>query len=457
MDLDKYIADEMAKYKGTGFAVKSSRLRRFFIRSVPCDQVHPNPMDEFCDPEIGPNYEIISKYRARLQNALENASKAEDLNLEPIVVERMYPDGYMIINGHHRWAAALMMGRPKIAVKIVNLTHENDIRKMISRGRNNRRVTLDLDEVVFGETDEWLLENPLSILLRDRYKERLRIGVPALFNFLSKNGYDIWVYSAEYYSMDYLKRLFRCYHAGVKGVVTGTGKKVTDAAGAEDRLKELLSEKYYFTLHIDNSMVLQTYGGTKEFRDYELSGDKSTWSQEIMKRVEEIEERERKLGEKMRVSFDLDEVLFVSPLTHKTEPELKFPYNRKYKERLRLGTPDLINSLRDMGYEVWIYTSSFRTENYIRGLFRHYGVELDGVVNATRHLKEVQKDNKETLPQKIPSRYRISLHVDDESVICSWGSTYGFSTYQLEAQDDEWKDKIIARAEEIRKNKITQL
>ena len=29
--------------------------------------------------------------------------------------------------------------------------------------------------------------------------------------------------------------------------------------------------------------------------------------------------------QKMRVSFDLDEVLFVSPNTHKTEPPLPFP------------------------------------------------------------------------------------------------------------------------------------
>ena len=28
---------------------------------------------------------------------------------------------------------------------------------------------------------------------------------------------------------------------------------------------------------------------------------------------------------KMRVSFDLDEVLFVNPETHKTEPRLPFP------------------------------------------------------------------------------------------------------------------------------------
>ena len=61
----------------------------------------------------------------------------------------------------------------------------------------------------------------------------------------------------------------------------------------------------------------------------------------------------------MRVSFDLDEVLFVSPNTHRTEPPLHFPFNRIYKERLRYGTPELINTLQSMGYEVWVYTSSF--------------------------------------------------------------------------------------------------
>lgn len=154
---------------------------------------------------------------------------------------------------------------------------------------------------------------------------------------------------------------------------------------------------------------------------------------------------------KMRVSFDLDEVLFVSPQTHKTEPPLGFPFRLIFKERLRQGTPDVIRTLQRMGYEVWVYTSSFRSERYIRTLFRLYGVRFDGIVNGHRHLREVQRDNKTVLPQKLPNRYRISLHIDDEAVICSLGPQYGFKAYQLDAQDDEWKEKIIARAEEIKK------
>ena len=114
--------------------------------------------------------------------------------------------------------------------------------------------------------------------------------------------------------------------------------------------------------------------------------------------------------EKMRVSFDLDEVLFVSEKTHKTEPPLRFPLNHFYKERLRLGTPDVVNTL--------------------------------------------QRNSKTVLPQKLPNRYRISLHIDDEAVICSLGAQYGCKTYQLYAQDDNWKEKIITRAEEVRKTVV---
>ena len=153
----------------------------------------------------------------------------------------------------------------------------------------------------------------------------------------------------------------------------------------------------------------------------------------------------------MRVSFDLDEVLFVSPQTHKTEPPLPGLLARLYPERLRLGTPNLIHSLQTLGYEVWVYTSSFRSEHYIRRLFHHYGVRFDGIVNGDRHLREVQGNRRETLPQKLPNRYRISLHVDDEEVICSLGRQYGFRAYQLFAQDDDWQEKIIARAAEVRR------
>lgn len=152
---------------------------------------------------------------------------------------------------------------------------------------------------------------------------------------------------------------------------------------------------------------------------------------------------------RLKVSFDLDEVLFVSPLTHKTEPALPFPLNIIFKERLRYGTPSLINELKRRGYEVWVYTSSYRTQRYIKCLFGLYGVRFTEIVNAQRHLEEVQRNRKEMLPQKLPNNYRISLHIDDEDVVVSYGKTYGFEVYQLNAHDDDWKEKILGRMEQI--------
>ncbi len=156
----------------------------------------------------------------------------------------------------------------------------------------------------------------------------------------------------------------------------------------------------------------------------------------------------------IKISFDLDEVLFVSPNTHKTEKELPFPLNKIFRERLRLGAPALINELQSRGYDVWVYTSSYRTEKYIKWLFRLYGVKFNYIVNAQRHLKEVQGNRKEILPQKLPSKYHISLHIDDEEVVCTYGRAYGFDVYQLNAQDDEWADKILDKMKIIERKKL---
>lgn len=159
---------------------------------------------------------------------------------------------------------------------------------------------------------------------------------------------------------------------------------------------------------------------------------------------------------RMRISFDLDEVLFVDPGNHKTEKILPFPFNRIFKERLRLGTPELIKGLQKEGYEVWVYTSSFRTARYIKNYFRCYGVRFDGIVNGQRHQAEVQRGHKDTMPTKLPNRYQISLHVDDESIVATYGKSFGFEVYQLDAQDDDWKEKIIARADQVKKMKQAQ-
>lgn len=149
----------------------------------------------------------------------------------------------------------------------------------------------------------------------------------------------------------------------------------------------------------------------------------------------------------MRVSFDLDDTLFVDPEKFRTENAPRFPFNKIYRERLRLGTVGLFKYLEEHDIEAWIYTTSFRSERYIRGLFRCYGIKLCEVVNGDRHVREVQRDSREALPSKYPGKYRISLHIDDDISVKQNGDTYGFRVHIVGAEDERWAEKIIARIE----------
>ena len=153
----------------------------------------------------------------------------------------------------------------------------------------------------------------------------------------------------------------------------------------------------------------------------------------------------------MIVSFDLDDTLFVSETRFEVEPELHFPRNLIYRDRLRKGTVELMHYIRENGIQLWIYTTSYRSERYIRGLFRAYGVKLDNVINGARHAREVQADHAESMPSKYPSKYRIDLHVDDDVSVAQNGSVYGFNVFLVGGQDSEWAEKIKKEIERIRR------
>ena len=158
----------------------------------------------------------------------------------------------------------------------------------------------------------------------------------------------------------------------------------------------------------------------------------------------------------MRISFDLDDVLFVSPLRYETEPALRFPYNRLFPDRLRKGTPELIRKLQKEGHEVWIYTSSYRTERYLKALFRAYGVHFDGIVNGQRHEREVQRGRKDQLPQKLPNFYHISLHIDDEKAVEKNGRLFGFRTLRVYEPDEQWAEKVLAEANRVYRMELAE-
>lgn len=273
-----YLEEEICKVKGTYYPVKVSLPKRLFTKKTRITRLHPNPDDEFCFPDIGPSYEIISRYEQEFRKAKEHGMSMG----EPLMVQKSKPDGYLIMNGHHRWAAAYKSGFLMMKIQIVNLTQPKDIREMLQRSRSNRRVTLDLDEVVFAGDGETALEKPMPFPLNRFFRERVRRGIPALFNFLNSKGYDIWVYTSSLYSMDYIQHYFRRWNVRLTGIVTGAGRKGAPAHDSGGELRKMVETRYDFTVHIDNSLVICTRSGSKECEEYLLSGSPASWSSEVM-------------------------------------------------------------------------------------------------------------------------------------------------------------------------------
>ena len=279
--LREFLASEVKKYKGVAVPVRTGFLKRKLIKQLPCRKLHPNPDDEFTFPEIGPNDGIISDYVEHIRTCQNYGMPIFD---EPLIVQQIRPDGYMLLNGHHRWAAAMKMGIRKVPVEIVNLTQAVDIKKMLKNSKNHMRATLDLDEVVFRPSRDELTEKPQSVFFRRRYPEHLRLGIPGLFSYLNLHGYDIWVYSANYYSLEHIRRLFLLYHVNVTGIVTGTGRKSKDPS--MKKMDSMIAEQYPVTVNIDEKSVVRIENNN--FDEYQVADSGAGWSAAVMDIIEKM-------------------------------------------------------------------------------------------------------------------------------------------------------------------------
>ena len=286
-ELEQFIEEEALKVKNTGVPVKASLIERLLVRKLSCKRMHPNPEDEFTFPDIGPNMTIISSYVA------QNINKGLPLMDEPIFVQKIRPSGYMVLNGHHRWAAAMRLGIRQVPVSVVNAVFDGDIRVMLEKVTHQKRATLDLDEVVFAQDDEEYTEKRRSPFRFGLQKKRLRLGIPALFKKLKVRGYDIWVYSSEYYSIDDIKRYFRHYSADVDGIITGMKKQTSKNDGMRKKVEEMILNRYSTTLHIDRDLLLMTQNRPGDFREIAIEGGPAGWSGAVIDALDGIEKDEK--------------------------------------------------------------------------------------------------------------------------------------------------------------------
>ena len=140
----------------------------------------------------------------------------------------------------------------------------------------------------------------------------------------------------------------------------------------------------------------------------------------------------------MLVSLDVDDTLVCSP---EVPIEQFVPRWRRlwYNERMRQGTRSLLGELVRRHCDIWIYTTSYRSPQYLRGWFGCLGFPLAGVVNQTCHEQVVGRQG----PSKYPPAFGIDLHVDDSEGVGLEGQRYGFSVVVVSPDDPNWVARVL--------------
>ena len=147
----------------------------------------------------------------------------------------------------------------------------------------------------------------------------------------------------------------------------------------------------------------------------------------------------------MRLAFDLDNTLIRCGHDFPLEkPRRRFLAKLLGGEQLRHGIKELTDHCRQRGWEVWVYTTSYRSAWHIRRLFWLHGIGLDGVVNQQRHDREVQAHC-----TKHPPSFGIDLLIDDLEGVRIEGERHGFRVLVVAPDDAQWTEKVRAALESI--------
>ncbi len=153
----------------------------------------------------------------------------------------------------------------------------------------------------------------------------------------------------------------------------------------------------------------------------------------------------------MKISFDLDDTLILTGKHALYETPVKKFKAIFYREKLRKGTRNLCGELKSLGYEICVYTTSERSIGYIRGLFDVYGIKLSDVINQKVHKDLVQGNRKEIMPSKVPSKFGIDLHIDDDISVKQNGIQFGFRVLIISKDDNQWWLKVLTEAKRVKK------
>ncbi|UYZ63251.1 hypothetical protein [Hymenobacter weizhouensis] len=142
----------------------------------------------------------------------------------------------------------------------------------------------------------------------------------------------------------------------------------------------------------------------------------------------------------MRLAFDLDNTLircgYDFPLDQPRWPLLARLLG---EEELRQGIAEAVAHCQQHGWEIWVYTTSYRSAWHIRRLFWLHGIRLHGVVNQQRHNRHVRVSC-----TKHPPTFGIDLLVDDSEGVRLEGERHGFEVVIVSPQNEKWVEQVKA-------------
>lgn len=269
------VLDEVSRYAAIWKPVKASLAERMLVHKTKTEHLHPNPEDEFCDPHIGPNYGIISEYEAQIQF---NKDHMLPPLTERLIVGKMSTGGYILMNGHHRWYAALRNQVRELPIEIVNIRTAAEIISAVDSSEKTMCASFDLDEVLLTEGKSDGLIGKLS----GGPKKQLRKNAAAMVERLQAQGFDVWVYTGGFTSADTIERLFAREGAKVDGVVNGMKGRKSNSS-----IRQAFTRKYAVSLHVDNESILCVNTRSKDYESVPVSeGD--AWANGVVNALDNL-------------------------------------------------------------------------------------------------------------------------------------------------------------------------
>ena len=270
--------EELKYYNAFTKPVKTFFLVRSCIRRLPLSRLHPNPEDEFTNPEIGPNEEVVNEYTIKFAKSLTDANP---YHIPPLIVERLSTGDYMILNGHHRWLAAKRLGWKKLPVMVVNMTLEKDILHKMKKSHHSMCVSFDLDEVLISKDGQDPIDK-LPFPKNKLYPLPIRKDAGRLLSALRSLDFDVWVYTGSYLSSGKIQRTLMAHHGRADAIICGIRQPKNN-----QKLKNAFTQKYQTIVHIDTDRLLWVNTASREFEIIDLPKD-ATWALRAIETVNEL-------------------------------------------------------------------------------------------------------------------------------------------------------------------------